>query len=171
MLFLINRYISPRYFIFPSRLCSGSFDQPPQREIVDYILTSLQIVFQRIELPSQSIISEIQLIVSFCSRLLSTPAFDHTKSLALAFCKVRREGSGDAIQWRRLTREYEAKMSLTKVAIRVGSSKFWAVTELIDNRGWDQHCSQVYPSLICETQVELNWELTSSLTIPITPCR
>ena len=35
----------------------------------------------------------------------------------------------------RRTREYEAKISLTKVAIRVGSSKFWAVTELIANRG------------------------------------
>jgi hypothetical protein len=34
-----------------------------------------------------------------------------------------------------LTKEYEAKMSFTKVAILVGSSKFWAVTELIANRG------------------------------------
>jgi hypothetical protein len=35
-----------------------------------------------------------------------------------------------------LTKEYEAKMSLTNEAILTGSSKFWAVTELTDNRGW-----------------------------------
>jgi hypothetical protein len=36
----------------------------------------------------------------------------------------------------RLTREYEAKMSLTNEAILTGRVKFWAVTELIDKRGY-----------------------------------
>ena len=36
------------------------------------------------------------------------------------------------------TIEYDAKMSLTKEAILVGRSKFCAVTELMDSRGWDQ---------------------------------
>ena len=47
-------------------------------------------------------------------------------------------GTGDALliaSKRSLTREYEAKMSLMNPAIRVGRSKFCAVTEFIDNRG------------------------------------
>ena len=69
----------------------------------------------------------------------------------------------------RRTREYEAKISLTKVAIRVGSSKFWAVTELIANRGW-RFSYRILSSLVWYTELGGRGH-TNSLTIPITPCR
>jgi hypothetical protein len=45
-------------------------------------------------------------------------------------------------------------MSLTKVAIVVGSSKFWAVTELIDNRGCTSALSILMRGNMSESQEE-----------------
>ena len=99
-------------------LSSRSLDQSPQGQIINNILTSLEIVFEGVKFPSQRVVPQIQLIIS-------------SEHLRVAI--INNENI--IIRGRR-TREYEAKMSLTKVAIRVGSSKFWAVTELIANRGW-----------------------------------